>query len=147
MSELDYCKAKWNLTLLSIDSVQTVAQLCIWRTYVVWLVRRSLGTKRRTPCVETMSIRLFVTNCQRLNHFWGIMQFSRGFLYKMLTKKRQSAQGHASRNAIYQFLLALSILLDGFGRNSAPPISTKYRQPFVSFVQIGTAATVLWLLQ
>jgi hypothetical protein len=65
----------------------------------------------------------------------------------MLSNKRQSAQGHVSRNAINQFLLALSILLDGFGRNLAPSISTKYRQPFVSFVPIGTAATVLWLLQ
>jgi hypothetical protein len=65
----------------------------------------------------------------------------------MLSNKRQSAQGHVSRNAINQFLLALSTLLDGFGRNLAPSISTEYRQPFVSFVQIGTAATVLWLLQ
>jgi len=147
MSESDYRKSKWNLTLLSIYSVQTVSQLCIWRTYVVWLVRRSLRTKRRTPCVETLSIRPSVTNCQRLNHFWAIVQFSKGFLYKVLSNKRQSAQGHVSRNTINQFLLASFILLDGFGRNSAPSISTQYRQPFVSFVQIGTAAAMLWLLQ
>jgi hypothetical protein len=65
----------------------------------------------------------------------------------MLSNKRQSAQGHVSRNAINQFLLALSVLLDGFGRNSAPSISTKYRQPFVSFVKLGTGAAVFWLLQ